>query len=30
MKDFVLTETGKKDPKALREVLLYLADLGAR
>ena len=29
MKDFVLTETGKKDKKALREVLLYLVDLGA-
>ena len=29
MKDFVLTETGKKDTKAVREVLLYLADLGA-
>ena len=29
MKDFVLTEAGKKDVKAIREVLLYLADLGA-
>jgi hypothetical protein len=28
MKDFVLTEAGKKDTKAIREVLLYLADLG--
>ena len=29
MKDFVLTETGKKDQKALREVALYVAELGA-
>src|SRR5687768_10626146 len=30
MKDFVLTEAGKQDTKAVREVLLYLADLGAK
>src|SRR5262249_5791430 len=28
MKDFVLTESGKRDKKALREVWLYLADIG--